>query len=102
VHILKRDLPLKRAIIEFSKVLPLAAALRLLLATDGQNAVGNFNLDILLRYVGQFRCDDQLRVPIFQLNLWPAKAYFRLLLPMPRKMSSNERFISRFNVRKES
>src|ERR1041385_3205075 len=74
LHVVQRYLTLERAIIALAEVPALAIVLGLLLAAQRQDAVGDFDLDVLLRHPGQLGRDGQHLAGIADFHSRPAKS----------------------------
>ena len=74
--IFQRDLPLEGTVGALGEVLAFAAALVLFLAANGQNAIRDFDLHVLLRHAGKFGRDHHRLVGVADLELRPAEPPF--------------------------
>src|ERR1041385_3857451 len=74
LHVVQRYLTLERAIIALAEVPALAIVLGLLLAAERQDAVGDFDLDVLLRHAGQLSRDGQHLAGIADFQSRPAES----------------------------
>src|SRR4029077_5229556 len=71
-HVIDRNAALEAAIIALGETAFLVLRFALSLAADGQHAVGEFDIDILLFETGEFGSHLHLLVSFADFHVWPA------------------------------